>query len=416
MRIGFVSDNPRVASGYANQGDLMAQVLSKHCELFYIAMSDQGIPYDYHGYTIVANPNEHGDPFMNTWLPVIQQRYGLEAIITLKDPYVYEKQMVDRLVNWFPFVPVDTEPISFVNVHLIENAVRPLAIAPNGIKELAAHGLKPIYMPLAYNKDVFYPVPKEEARARLKWPADRFIALFIGANQSTPSRKGIETMLAGWRMFVEQYPDSTLFMHTRPVQGGGVHIPAHAAALGLSEAHVTSTDQIDYNLITPAEIVNLLYNAADVTVNIATGGGFELALLESQAVGTPVITSDYTAMRDLVWSGWKLNQGVAPANQRVLDVGLGAWRLQSLPTDLASALASAYHRRNSTALREAAIKGAQSFELERVATQYWLPALKMIEQAAKVNLERLTLAKQAALRRASFANDFAEQVTAAMEA
>jgi len=55
----------------------------------------------------------------------------------------------------------------------------------------------------------------------------------------------------------------------------------------------------------PPEQLNLVYNSFDVLINLAMGGGFELALLEAQACKVPCIATDFSSMTELVkGSGW----------------------------------------------------------------------------------------------------------------
>ena len=411
FRIGLVTDSPFAYSGYGVQANLFAPLIAEHYDLVVYAMSYLGHrALEHDGYTLVSNPRGD-DPFCLKTMASFQKEYDIDALLTLKDPYIYTTEVVSQLKNWFPFVPIDTEPMTPLYRVLLPHAVRPIAIAPNGVNELAVSGFRPLYMPLGYDDNIFKTIPKHEARAKLNWDQDKFIALFVGANQSTPSRKGLEALLNAWAMFTARNPDSMLYLHTRmydtPVNS--IDINAYLYCMKLTDS-VLATEPKRYDTGIDPEMLNLFYNAADVTVNPAEGGGFELALLESQAVGTPVITTNFTAMRDLVWGGWRLYEDGIPRDQLRLDTLRLAWRLSSKASDIAEALQLAYADRDNEELSNFARQGAQRYEYRRIFEHYWLPALKMIERESRLADAKRKQAQLAEQRQKSYQQDFAKQV------
>jgi glycosyltransferase involved in cell wall biosynthesis len=232
---------------------------------------------------------------------------------------------------------------------------------------------------------------KAQARAALGLPPDAFIVSFVAANQQTHpnyavSRKGIEKALIAWRLFTERHKeklgDALLYMHTyMPPDRGGLDISALIRMLGFNPQQVQYTSPFDYERGLSAEYLALLYNAADVHLNPAMGGGFELTLVEAQACGTPVITTDFTAMAENAWAGWKLG---AKDQLEFYDLmwwhpNLLSWRMNVNPSKIVTALEYAVSNRNDNAIFELAINGAKRFDKDRVLADYWMPLLKRIE-------------------------------------
>ena len=93
-----------------------------------------------------------------------------------------------------------------------------------------------------------------------------------------------------------------------------------AHACGIAEGRIVFPDRYSYYLGYPAEWMALLYNAADVLLAASMSEGFGIPLIEAQACGTPVITTDWTSMPELV--RW----GVAvPPADRFWVSGLESW-------------------------------------------------------------------------------------------
>jgi glycosyltransferase involved in cell wall biosynthesis len=90
---------------------------------------------------------------------------------------------------------------------------------------------------------------------------------------------------------------------------------------------------------------------ADVFLHTSHGGGFEIPLVESQLCGTPVIVTDFSAMSELVFAGWKV-PGVpfmhaTGATQRLPIIG-----------EVVRALHESYQRRDDFSFRQQARVGA----------------------------------------------------------
>jgi glycosyltransferase involved in cell wall biosynthesis len=92
-----------------------------------------------------------------------------------------------------------------------------------------------------------------------------------------------------------------------------------------------------------------LYNSFDVMMLLTRGEGFCVPLIESQACGVPVITTDFTAPSDLVGAGWKvpsIGTRYTPMNSfwaepdieagvRALEECYALWKAKKLKEELA---------------------------------------------------------------------------------
>jgi glycosyltransferase involved in cell wall biosynthesis len=86
--------------------------------------------------------------------------------------------------------------------------------------------------------------------------------------------------------------DCLLFMHTQPVDPNGTDLFALIGEL-CNDYKVL----FDEKIITP-ENLNVLYNCADVVVNMASNEGFGLATAESISAGTPIVVNVTGGLQD----------------------------------------------------------------------------------------------------------------------
>jgi len=86
--------------------------------------------------------------------------------------------------------------------------------------------------------------------------------------------------------------DCLLFMHTQPVDPNGTDLLALIGEL-CNDYTVLFDDKI-----IPSERLNVLYNAADVVVNMASNEGFGLSTAEAMSAGTPIVVNVTGGMQD----------------------------------------------------------------------------------------------------------------------
>jgi glycosyltransferase involved in cell wall biosynthesis len=86
--------------------------------------------------------------------------------------------------------------------------------------------------------------------------------------------------------------DCLLFMHTQPIDPNGTDLLALIGEL-CNDYNVLFDDKI-----IPSERLNVLYNVADVVVNMASNEGFGLGTAEAIAAGTPIVVNVTGGMQD----------------------------------------------------------------------------------------------------------------------
>jgi FkbM family methyltransferase len=157
---------------------------------------------------------------------------------------------------------------------------------------------------------------------------------------------------------------------------GGVNLMKLVYDLGIADS-VQFTDQ--YKQVTglygPADVAAVM-GCADVLSNCSWGEGFGLTVLEAQACGTPVVVSDGSAGTELCGSGWLVD------TQPYWHPYAESWWHAPIIESIGEAWEKAYTSAREPRMREKARGFALGYDVDTVMTQYWKPALEMLEQYA----------------------------------
>lgn len=307
-----------------------------------------------------------------------------DYILTLCDVWVLKPEMwpteeFPNIISWVPLDHISMPPA--VKRWLEKDNVTPIAMSPFGMEQLNDVGIEGIYIPHSVDTvSTFKPtekIGKQNAREFLGVGEDDFLVVMNAANKANKSihRKAFAEALMGFAVFRQKVKNAYLYIHTEP-KGiyGGFHLPRLAEACGLDMSSVIFPDPIDYRLgIDPKDLAGF-YSAADVALQVSLGGGFEIPVIEAQACGTRVITTDWTGPRDLV-----AEDGFKVSGQLFWDEAqLAWWKVPSIAS-IAQQLENAYEVSKANGRHsETSRKFAQQFDNAKVWNHSWLPYLKTL--------------------------------------
>lgn len=300
-------------------------------------------------------------------------------LITLADVWILnnpEFEKIPKIASWVPLDHVSMPPA--VKKWLEKDNVLPIAMAPFGVEQMAEVGIESTYIPHAIDTHVFKPTEKIEGqitRRFLNLKDDDFLVVVNAANKANKSihRKAFDTLLLAFAMFRKKVPNAYLYIHTEPTGVfGGFHLPRLAAACGLPMDAVLFPNPIDYRFGFEREHLAALYTAADVSLQLSYGGGFELPIMEAQACGKRVISISWSAPKDLVSEDGWLVQG-----QLFWDEAQLAWFKIPSISGIAKALEESYDEiRAKGSYSEVSRNFAKDFDAEKVWLEKWVPFLK----------------------------------------
>ena len=380
MRVMWCS-NFSAQSAYASQSRLFVPKIAQsgHPVTVFELSSGVARPYDWQGIPIIGVGQ---DALGNDMIKDYVAQHQIDAVITLVDVWRFNVD-VWRDVPFFPWTPIDHHPIPPHVMPPMKAARRVIAMSKFGRDEMIASNLNPLYCPLAFDPEIFHPrdnSKRGEIRRALNIGDDTFLACFVGVNDSTPNRKGIPEMLMAWKLFVQEHPNSVLYLHTLihgnlPMNSiGGVKIDTLVAELSIPGHSLRIVDQHRYKagIISQSEVADIM-GASDVQVLLSRGEGFGVPLVEAQAVGTPVLTTRFAAQQELVQAGWLVDYESEWGWQDAVVAKAGVM-------DAVEKFEMAYNARGNMALRKAAAAGIQGYAIDTVMRTHMLPTLDRIAE------------------------------------
>jgi len=396
MKILWSSNAPWVPSGYGNQTKLtLPRLQGLGHELGLIAWCGlEGAQITMEGVRVYP---KGGSPYGVDVLAAHAGHFEADIAITLIDAWVY-KDCVLGTTRWTPYFPVDSEPIAPQIVEAVRPAYERLIFTRFAEEEMKRVGLSCRYIPHMIDCTVFKQQATADARKKLGFPNDVFIAGMVAANNGFPSRKSYPQALEAFARFHKRHPDSKLYIHALPFQPGpqgSINIPTFLAHL--SKKYDVSLDQTIMwippymlNIGIPAEYMRDMYAGLDVLLSPSMGEGFGIPIVEAQACGTPVIVGDWTSMSELCFSGWTI------AKEQATPFWIPGYETYQYIPDvdaIEECLEAAYERRGDQTISDNARSGALAYDCRTVTENYWKPVLEELNERINKGHGELKLVK-----------------------
>lgn len=376
MRLVWHSNSPTTNSGYGKITALFVpRIAALGHEIAAIAS-----PYSFSGSPIMWNDIPVlGNARDTAGNDVILQNHEFaqaDLTIVLADPFGLLRSAEGlkqiRVAFWFP---VDCQPLGNGDVTVLrESAGIPVAMSRFGTRVLADEGAEPLYVPLAVDTSVYRPGDPHVYRDTLPGVTDETLVIGICAMNRDP-RKGLPEQLLAFSRFHARHPDSVLAIHSAPRANPGFSLKGMADQLGISNA-VAWPDPYSYDLgLITEEQMATWFNGIDVLSACSYGEGFGLPLIEAQACGIPVITTDASAMSELCGAGWLVSGSPWWTD------GHQSWWARPDVTDIDQAYEAAFHARSRGELpKKPAYDFAQQYDADAVFERYWKPVLAELEE------------------------------------
>jgi glycosyltransferase involved in cell wall biosynthesis len=303
--------------------------------------------------------------------------------IGLFDIWVLHDEVLKSLENYWHWLPIDHCPITPEVLHkskLVTGGT--IAMSKFGATELEMGGnSNHVYIPHSVDTKIFKPIDRNEARKLVGFPADTFIVGMFLANKGAPSRKAFDQQIRAFAKFQKQVPNSMLYIHSDMTGHQGENLPRLVELAGAMEGIKLNVRYVSqYHYVTNRigfEEMATLYNACDIVLNATRGEGFGVPIIESQACGTPVVVTNFTAMPELVIDGYAVGYSdlyytVQESYQCSPDI---AQITDSLHQEHAKVGVNTIERRKSLASATASL-----YDTDIVHNTYWKP---LIEKATR---------------------------------
>tara|TARA_R110002020_G_scaffold37124_4_gene112000 strand:+ start:35534 stop:36778 length:1245 start_codon:yes stop_codon:yes gene_type:complete len=149
------------------------------------------------------------------------------------------------------------------------------------------------FVPHSIPKDIFHPIKEDEIKKHKinilgSSRSDHFVGMWVNRNAK---RKRPNDVLWSWQLFLEEleekegHRNATLIMHTDPDDIEGPNLIHTAERMNIHNNVMFSAERLDFDMM------NILYNISDFTLNVSYAEGFGLSTLESMMAATPIIAA-----------------------------------------------------------------------------------------------------------------------------
>jgi glycosyltransferase involved in cell wall biosynthesis len=376
MNIIWHSNAPWNNSGYGKQTALaVPRIASLGHEITISApYSFGGNCLEWRGFQVLPCARDSAG---NDTIIANHEHFKADLTITLADVFGLLKSASALkqipVAHWFP---VDTDPAGEHDVAVLrEGGGIPVAMSRFGERALRNEGADPLFVPHCVDAAVYCPGDPEPFRATIPEIGPDTFVIGICAMNRDVNRKGLAEQYQAFARFHRRHPDSRLAVHTAQFGTPGVGLTQMAHRLGISAA-VSYPDHYMYDLgLISEEAMATWYNGLDVLSLCSYGEGFGLPLIEAQACGIPVITTDASAMNELCGAGWVVGGTDFWAN------GHSAWWKRPDVADIDNAYEAAWEaRQDGTLPKKEARQFGELFDADQVFEIYWKPALQELEK------------------------------------
>lgn len=157
-----------------------------------------------------------------------------------------------------------------------------------------------------FDKDKFFPIPRELARKQMNLPMDRFIILNLNRNQP---RKRYDILMMAFVELLVKYPTKPIYLFCvcdKGEKGGWDLFGLFKRELGLRKVPVEHyADRLmvsSVDMVFRDEDINMFYNAANIGINTADGEGWGLCNFEQMGVGIPQVVPDIGGFKEFCTS------------------------------------------------------------------------------------------------------------------
>lgn len=383
MKIMIHSNAPWVNSGYGTQTRLLAPrlkamghdvAISAFYGLSGGSITWEGIPI------LPAGQLPYG-------ADVVAQHahnHGADVLITLMDfwklaPVTHALRGIQTLA----WLPVDCSPLGRPDADtLAASGARPVAMSRFGQAQLEAAGFPALYAPHGVDLSVFNPAT-DRVELRRELGVDEFFLIGICAANNDSLRKGWPEQFEAFRQFAlgtdhsPAHPDARLMVHSLHRSQSGFALDQLAHDLGIGHLVFFSDQYAQLAGLMDDKIMADWYRCLDVLSAGSYAEGFGLPLIEAQACGTPVISTDGSAM---VENSAGMSWGVEA--DRFWNPVHRAWWDRPKIWDLTAAYCDAYNawRDGRMSSRRAdATQFVSQFDADAVVKTFWSQVLDTVE-------------------------------------
>jgi glycosyltransferase involved in cell wall biosynthesis len=384
MRIMMNTVAPWQPSGYGQQaGQILPLMAAEGHQTFCICFQGlSGGPLEWQGVRCLPPLDDLNG---NDAILAYSALHRPDLLFTFQNIWTLQLPVLEQCslqgLRWIPYLPIDHEPAPPRILKRLPLAYDIVCYSSFGWRELARHGFSPRLIPHTVDTEIFRPGERGAFREMLGIPEDAFLFGMVGVNDAPVPRKGFQIVLDAFASFRRRHPDAALYLHTFFSIDRGFRIGDYCRYLGIDDSVYTLDDYTKLFLV-DQQTMAAIYASFDWFLIPSANEGFCVPIIEALACGVPVITTDFTAMKDLVSDG---ETGLKIRPDRFRWSALGSRIADLLPEQIEQAMERAYSS-DGPAMGAAGRRFVKAgFDRKLVWQRHWRPYLE--ELSARLSQE-----------------------------
>lgn len=321
-KVLWLSDSPTCTTGFGNVArEMLDQLVTMEGFEFHVfGINHLGEPYDRTRFPYAIWPamtirSGDGDVYgRKRFLEKIREMQP-DIVFMLQDTFIVQtmmgallklKEEAKKPFKIIFYFPIDCPPKPEWVIDCVSKVDFPVVYTEYGKAECLKIDPKLEGLRVAYhgtNKKNFFPVPQsimmKFRQAHYGPHAEKFIVLNVNRNQP---RKDLAKTFEAFALFHAKHPKSFLYILAQALDVGG-NLLEIAEQFGLvygEDWACPNPGTYSADAGVKIEVVNLLYNAADLVVSTTLGEGWGLSVTEAMACKVPVLFPRNTSMVEII--------------------------------------------------------------------------------------------------------------------
>lgn len=301
MKLLTVSDLG-VATGFARVMGSVINEFPEDWDKYSLAINYFGDPHEIKSKLYPASAG--GDLYGIRRLGNLVDKIEPDIIFILQDAWIIQKYLdvlsEEYLEKTVLYIPIDAGPYQSSWLEKFDK-VKKICVYTEFGKSVLLEAKPELDNITIINHGIdtskFHQLPQDECREALSIEKDLFIVLNVNRNQP---RKRLDIAAKAFGLFAQKH-DDVRYHHHAGIEDAGWNITVLAKRYGWSKKLVITSRDLSPQKYVTDEVLNLIYNSADVGLNTSMGEGWGLCFPEN----TDVLTENgYKSIRDVTIGDW----------------------------------------------------------------------------------------------------------------
>jgi len=297
MKIAVISDLDFRGSGYLNITLPLCEGLSEGD----YDIKAVGLSYkrEEHWYNFSILPADNLQEVIAI-IKNLEVQWEFDVLIVLIDIPWHERilaSLQERKFKYFGVMPIEADPLCLSWAMILMQMDKAFIISQFGSEEANKQGIEAEHILVGMDSEKWkfrQPDDRISGRGVFGFDEDTFVVLTVADNQE---RKNLSKGMEIFAEFAKNHENARYIMVTREHNLVGWKLQDYAQELGIYDKYMVLERGMSQ------EKLWQIYAMADVFFLPSKAEGLGLPILESMAVGVPVIGTDCTAIRELITEG-----------------------------------------------------------------------------------------------------------------